>query len=443
MQQGDPLGPLLYALVLQKVVISISKDSCCADLLLHRWYLDDGAIAGSAVAVRHALHILEELGPQLGLHINHSKCELFSQNADFALFPSQMKTSTEPNLVILGVPIGDFQHCSAFISSKRTMAVKLLESLESVGSQDPHVALVLRFCGGFCKLSHIARTTPPALAGKELALFDNNVRQSFTECLALYPSDANWDQAQLSLSHGGLGLRSLALHSPAAYIASLSASGTASIHSTHLNHALDMYNQSISLETPLTVTDVVHTKCCQKKLSSNIEDVQFKCLLNKSSLADKARLLSVSAQHSSSWLSMIPTPGQCLHLDPEECHIAIKWWLGMDTSAGSQCSLCYDHSLDPLGHHATTCKRGGDVVIRHNNIRNILAESFRRAGINVQCEAGSGLSHDNRHTRPADILVPNWFCSRPAALDLIVISPLNSNVIAEAGFTGGVSSCIF
>ena len=80
-----------------------------------------------------------------------------------------------------------------------------------------------------------------------------------------------------------------------------------------------MYNQSISLQTPLTVTDVVHTKCCQKKLSSNIEYFQFTCLLNKSSLADKARLLSVSAPHSSSWLSMIPTSGQCLHLDPEEC----------------------------------------------------------------------------------------------------------------------------
>ena len=70
-------------------------------------------------------------------------------------------------------------------------------------------------------------------------------------------------------------------------------------------------------------------------------------------------------------------------------------------------------------------------------IKSRYSESFRRAGISVQCEAGSGLSHDNRHTRSADILVPNWFCSRPAALDFTVISPLNSNVIAEAGFTGG------
>ena len=47
---------------------------------------------------------------------------------------------------------------------------------------------------------------------------------------------------------------------------------------------------------------------------------------------------------------MVPTPGQCLHLDPEECHTAIKRRLGIDTSAGSQCSLSSDHSLGPLAH---------------------------------------------------------------------------------------------
>ena len=52
-------------------------------------------------------------------------------------------------------------------------------------------------------LSHIARTVPPALAAKELTLFDNLVRQSFTECLALDPYDSSWEQAQLSHSHGG------------------------------------------------------------------------------------------------------------------------------------------------------------------------------------------------------------------------------------------------
>ena len=40
--------------------------------------------------------------------------------------------------------------------------------------------------------------------------------------------------------------------------------------------------------------------------------------------------------------------------------------------------------LDPLGHHATTCKCGGDVVFCHNKLRDILAETCR-------CSSGSWL----------------------------------------------------
>ena len=51
-----------------------------------------------------------------------------------------------------------------------------------------------------------------------------------------------------------------------------------------------------------------------------------------------------------------------LHLDPNELQTAIKWWLGLDTFGGSMCLLCPDTALDTLGHHAVTCRRGGDVV---------------------------------------------------------------------------------
>ena len=41
-----------------------------------------------------------------------------------------------------------------------------------------------------------------------------------------------------------------------------------------------------------------------------------------------------------------------------------KVGLGMETSYASNCVLCPDSALDPLGHHAATCKRGGDAVLR-------------------------------------------------------------------------------
>ena len=86
-----------------------------------------------------------------------------------------------------------------------------------------------------------------------------------------------------------------------------------------------------------------------------------------------------------------------------------------------------------LGHHAVTCKYSGDVVTRHNMIRDILVETCRRAHIGVKVEVGNNLRRDHSKTRPADILLPNWFLGRTAALDVSITSPLNPVSLLEAG----------
>ena len=129
----------------------------------------------------------------------------------------------------------------------------------------------------------------------------------------------------------------------------------------------------------------------------------------------------------------VPSENLGLHLDPPVFQVAIKWWLGLDTSEGSQCALCPGSTLDHLGHHAVTCKYGGDVVSRHNRIRDILVETCRRAHIGVKVEVGNNLSRDHSKTRPADILLPNWFLGRTAALDVSITSPLNPVTLLEAG----------
>ncbi|KAL5517517.1 hypothetical protein EMCRGX_G003075 [Ephydatia muelleri] len=80
-----------------------------------------------------------------------------------------------------------------------------------------------------------------------------------------------------------------------------------------------------------------------------------------------------------------------------------------------------------------TCKYGGDVVSRHNRIRDILVETCRRAHIGVKVEVGNNLSRDHSKTRPADILLPNWFLGRTAALDVSITSPLNPVTLLEVG----------
>ena len=150
-QQGDPLGPMLFALVLHKLVTSIGADDDCLQLLLEAWYLDDGILAGERSAVIRALHLIEDLGPHLGLYINFFKCERFSRSGN-SLFPPVVKSSLLPNLDILGAPIGDFIHCSRFIAEKCAMPKILLKALVDVSTVDLHMAFsLLRMCGSYCK----------------------------------------------------------------------------------------------------------------------------------------------------------------------------------------------------------------------------------------------------------------------------------------------------
>ena len=105
-QQGDPLSPMFFCLVLHKIVSAIVSDENCSSLLFHAWYQDDGVVAGPKHAVSRALAIIQEHGPPLGLFINAAKCKLFSLS-DLSMFPPEMKRSSVPHLEILGAPIGD------------------------------------------------------------------------------------------------------------------------------------------------------------------------------------------------------------------------------------------------------------------------------------------------------------------------------------------------
>eukprot|EP00731_Ephydatia_muelleri_P028343 Em0019g1216a len=437
-QQGDPLGPLLFSLVLHKVVSYIAQDRECLPLLFNGWYLDDGVLLGHSQAVNRALTLIQKMGPSLGLFVNVSKCELFGCG-DLSSFPPEMKVSRVPNLVILGAPIGDLIFCAKFVAQKRADAAVLLSQLAEVGAEDPQVAfLLLRQCAAFCKLVHLARSAPPSHIAEGLALFDKDVRQCFAECTAVDAADVEWMQAQLSLSRGGLGLRSLSSHCVAAYLASISSSGCDKWNL--LVEPIELFNGLVPAEDAITLETLATSNMRQHSLSGKIEDQQFRQLFHISSPANRARLLSISSRHAASWLTVVPSPGLNLHLEPNEFQIAVKWWLGMDVSFGSCCPHCPDHRLDPLGHHALTCKHGGDVVLRHNSLRDVFVEFCHRACLGGQVEVGSGQGHDRLNSRPADVLVKNWHLGKPAAFDLTITSPLNPTTLTEAGVKCGSSA---
>ena len=86
--------------------------------------------------------------------------------------------------------------------------------------------------------------------------------------------------------------------------------------------------------------------------------------------------------------------------------LVVKWCLGLqlDTSRGTSCALSPDMALDPLDHHAATCRHGGDIVVRHHKLCDVFLIYCHIA----ELEAGRCLTHGLDHTHLADVLVRYW-----------------------------------
>eukprot|EP00731_Ephydatia_muelleri_P029415 Em0020g1059a len=94
-----------------------------------------------------------------------------------------------------------------------------------------------------------------------LSEFDDSIHHCFTECLALNlsPQSSGWKQACLSLSRGGLGLRSVAVHSMAAYLGSVSSSSPDLASSHYVIDALNLFNLQVLLR-------ILYLFRCQRSL---------------------------------------------------------------------------------------------------------------------------------------------------------------------------------
>ena len=125
-------------------------------------------------------------------------------------------------------------------------------------------------------------------------------------------------------------------------------------------------------------------------------------------------------------------------MDPPVFQVAIKWWLGLDVSEGSPCALC------PGSIHLTNLATAGRVLLwsllkllptstyvnpttcLHQDVPNHIMPSYHVFTILA--------------SNCMDILLPNWFLGRTAALDVSITSPLNPVISLEAGAAQAIES---
>ena len=132
-QQGDPLGPLLFCLAIQDLITTLKSE-------FNVFYLDDGTLDGSLEDIKSDLTHLKELAPNFGLKLNCSKSELIcledaTRDSILSHFPSIRVTPPE-RATLLGSPIGGIKAIEIILQQKMTNLEKLGERLKVLQVHD-------------------------------------------------------------------------------------------------------------------------------------------------------------------------------------------------------------------------------------------------------------------------------------------------------------------
>lgn len=382
-QQGDPLGPGLYSLVIQPIIEAVTTE-------FNVWYLDDATIADIPEKVLHAFDTIRTMGEDVGLHLNYEKCEVgvFGGNPDThdAIYDEFHKASPGIKIIspevatLLGAPLTDE-------AIERVMESKISQ-LAAFGNRllqlSAHSAFfLLRASISIPRLIYFLRCAPSWRNHASLLAYDNTLKlvlEGITNC---FLSPESWIQSSLPVSKGGLGTR----HAVSTAIPCFLASAHSCL--PHLESLLPDYirdqDDAISEGEELWSADYRQLPLPELRGKQAIweapliEHRQKTLLDNTSTPQDKARLLALDRPYVGAWLNAIPAPQLGNHLSNEEFRVAIALRLG--------CAICQPHKcicgaeVSSSGYHGLSCRKSAGRWSRHSAANDVISRALRTAEV--------------------------------------------------------------
>lgn len=447
-QQGCPLGPLGFAIVLAAARERIDP-AVIERLDLEGWYADDSNIGGDLEDVRAYIEQLAHHGKDLGIEIQERKTTVYCNHDLFeevkakfhteAVFPFDMAET-------LGAPIGDSNQVRGFTE-------KLVE--ESLAtwariSRITHIhkaASVLAFCGRGVA-THLCRTTIPP---KDLiARLDDGLVDTACSIYGVPATPEVKAQLQAKYSEGGFGYRPLTPYADVAYLASLleaaPISSTLTSHPTLAGEQVTEIIRRINDNNP-TLGEIVKkafgTDTREGKKFDHMQR-EWAQILDEASPATPTDTLA-AARWKSCGGSHLNTHPIISHGDDDpwltnpQLTMTTRLRLGLQVyPQKSHCTLCRNSERDEDGKHTLSCMGGGHRIRLHNAARDDLVLLASSALANPTVE-----SHCFPHaqSKRADILLNGHSRGgRKCAVDYacINITPARSALAAKK--TGGAAT---
>src|SRR6218665_2411882 len=211
-QQGDPLGPMLFSLPLQKSLRKLKSQ-------LGFGYLDVVTMGGRAQVVATDVQRFEEAIASLGLKLNQKKCELIAHSTQFSQLTQlrQFTFTNQENATLLGSSLLEGAALEAALDTHNSDLAFALKRFTTISRH--HALLILRISLGSPRLLYTLRTAPCA-GHQSLARYDALLRTGLEKVLNITFTESSWTQATLPTKRCGLGIRRVPELALPAFIAS-------------------------------------------------------------------------------------------------------------------------------------------------------------------------------------------------------------------------------
>ena len=221
-RQGDPLGALLFCLVMHDIITEAAAKFPSVKV---RAYMDDITLHsadGNAGEVKRCFDFISEHGAAIGMEVRVDKCEWFSAVPPPAGMACKHVDPTTQCIRILGGYLGPDDVVKEKLKAEivATLPVQFDKTLEMGGQE----GLCILRKSLLPKLSFIIRTHAPVLTSECCGFFDAELVKCLESFAQAGIADKRNDIRRLPTKHGGLGfvdVKDIAKH---AYEASLESS---------------------------------------------------------------------------------------------------------------------------------------------------------------------------------------------------------------------------
>ena len=428
-QQGDPLGPLLFCLSIHPLLLA-----CGSQLKIA--YMDDITLGGPTTVVAADVALIKSQGTPRGLILNEKKCETITPDGHTDEVSLQQFIHHTPlSSTLLGAPLLQGPAMNDCLQKRCSDLDRAISRLDLITSHDALVLLRASFSAP--ALQHTLRTSQ--CDGHEaLTRFDNLLRAALCKICNVSLTDDQWLQASLPVKSGGLGVRRVASLAPSAFLAS--AVSTRDLQDQILQCYAQMPDKAVEacqqvwcdINAKPIPNGTLATK--QQAWDTPVVEKEFSFLLeHQVDDYSKARLLAAASKHSADWLHAIPITSCGLRLDDNAIRIAVGLRLGADICQPHTC-FCGAH-VDVRGSHALSCKRSSGRLIRHNYLNDIIHRSLSRAGIPATREPHGLLRADGK--RPDGLTLTPWREGRCLVWDVTVADTTSVSYLPATATAAG------